>query len=508
MIHGDWLSHSRRLVPHKEALVPLQGGPALTYLALSQRVEKAAGMLQKHMAVAPGDRVAAVGANRVEQVELMLACGKLGAVFLPLNWRLTPPEVAWLLADAQPKVLFFSKDSEHLAVSVEGSSACSCQRVSLEDQPGGYPELRDGAPPEPLSPPHLTDASPWLLLYTSGTTGHPKGAVLTHGSLTWNALNTLLGWDLHRDDVTLTHTPLFHTGGWNVLTLPLLYLGGTVVLADRFDPRAVLDAVSSHRITWLFAVPTMWQMILDAAPGGLGALSPLRRAISGGAPCPAPLIQSFRHQGIPFVEGYGLTEVGPNCFTFPEDAIDRKPGSVGVPMPFLETCLVDEGGNPVPVGEVGELWLRGPTVCGGYLGNPAATEATFRPQGWFATGDLFSKDSDGFHTVVGRRKDMFISGGENVYPAEVERVLLALPGIVEAAVVGVPDPRWGEVGHAFLGGPGAEALTEARVLEGCRASLARYKIPKGATLLPSLPKNSTGKIDKKNLALKARGITP
>ena len=345
-----------------------------------------------------------------------------------------------------------------------------------------------------------------MLLYTSGTTGRPKGAILTHGSITWNAINTATCWDLHGNDVTVTHTPLFHTGGWNVLTLPLLHRGATVVLARKFDPGATLRALGDHGVTLLFAVPTMFQMMLDDPGFAEARFDSVRFFISGGAPCPIPLIEAFSQRcGVVFKQGYGLTEVGPNCFVLDERDAVRKAGSVGFPVIHLDTRVVDDQSREVGADQVGELELRGPTVCAGYWRNPEATAAATAAGGWFRTGDLFRVDDEGYHWVVGRLKEMFISGGENVYPAEVERVLHELIPVVGAAVVGTPDDRWGEVGAAFVAlAPGASRLSAEQILEHCRGRLAKYKVPKTLTILDELPTGSSGKIDKLELARRAR----
>jgi fatty-acyl-CoA synthase len=349
----------------------------------------------------------------------------------------------------------------------------------------------------------LQDDSPLLILYTSGTTGRPKGAVLTHGSITWNAVNTVTGWDLRRDDVTLTHTPFFHTGGWNVLTLPLLHRGGTVVLCRKFEPAETLAALERHGVTVLFAVPTMFQMILDCSAVRSTDLSRVRFFISGGASCPVPLIEAFQQLGVVFKQGYGLTEVGPNCFVLDERDAIRKAGSVGFPVLHLDVRLAVDG-REVRRGEVGELQLRGPTVCAGYFNKPEASAQAMTQDGFFATGDLFRQDEEGYFYVVGRLKEMYKSGGENVYPAEVERVLYEIPEVVEAAVVGVPDEKWGEVGHAFVALRPAQPLPAGEaILEHCRHKLAKFKVPRALTILDSLPKGASGKIHKQLLQQRA-----
>ncbi len=502
MIHGNWLAKWAQVEPEKTALIDLEDDRSYSYKELNRRADRTARMLAGTHNVGPGDRVAVLGENRVEQVDLLFAVAKLGAMLVPVNWRLSAEEVAYILQDAEPTVLFYGSDVDATADAL-GGGLWSGPLVAF-DEADGFPAALDSYEPLPTANEELTADTPLMLLYTSGTTGRPKGAILTHGSITWNAINTATGWDLRQDDVTITHTPFFHTGGWNVLTLPLLHRGATVVLARRFDPGQTLEAVSRHGVTVLFAVPTMFQMILDE-PGFAGAdLDTVRFFISGGAPCPVPLIEAYAGRGLVFKQGYGLTEVGPNCFVLHERDAIRKAGAVGFPVLHLDTRLVDGDGQVVPRGEVGELQLRGPTVCAGYWKNPDASAAALSADGWFATGDLFRQDADGYHYVVGRLKEMFISGGENVYPAEVERVLYEMEAVVEAAVIGAPDDKWGEVGHAYVafGEAAGELPTSETLLGLCRERLARYKVPKTLTILKSLPKGASGKIEKKQLEVR------
>jgi len=494
MLHGDWLALRATAHPRRPAIVDVDRDVTLDYATLSARADRAAAALSS-LGVQAGDRVAVLSGNRPELVELLFACGRLGAVLVPLNWRLALAELLPVAVDAAPALLLVGDDQDARRTPL--ADALDCPTLSFDRPHGGHPAwsvlAADAGAPPPRPPIH--EATPWLMLYTSGSTGRPKGALLTHGSVTWNCVNTRVGWSLRPDETTLVHTPLFHTGGWNVLLLPLLHGGGTVLLGAAFDPDQTLDLVAEHAITVLFAVPTMYTDLLAAQRRQPRDLSSLRFAISGGAPCPLPLIEGFGALGVPLKQGYGLTEVGPNCFFFPDGQEVARCGSVGLPMPHLEVRLVDEHDVPVGVGEVGELQLRGPTVCAGYWRNPEATLAAQAEGGWFRTGDLLTRDADGWFSVVGRRKEMFISGGENVYPAEVERVLYALPGVMEAAVVPVPDPRWGEVGHAFISLDGVAApLGPDAVRALCREQLAGYKVPKRVTVLPELPKGPTGKI--------------
>lgn len=489
MHHGDWLARRASFTPDRVALIDLDRDVTWTWRELHAHAGAAAAALYLDHGVEAGDRVAVLSSNRLETIALFFACARLGAILVPLNWRLAVPELSAVLADAEPAVLFVEESF--------GATSAQLGRTAVAIE--GWPQASAHAP---LTPVAITADTPALLLYTSGSTGTPKGAVLTHGNLLWNIVNTTAGWDLHADDVTLAHTPLFHTGGWNVLTLPLLHQGGAVLLTRAFDPRKTLEVIAEHGVSVLFAVPTMFTDLLAAHQATESDLSSLRWAISGGAPCPLPLIEAWCALGVPLKQGYGLTEVGPNCFVFPHGHEIARSGTVGLPMPHLQIRLVDEEGEVVADGTVGELQLRGPTVCAGYWRNQSATAAALSDDGWFSTGDLLRRSPDGWYSVVGRRKEMFISGGENIYPAEVERVLYAIPEVIEAAVVPEPHPRWGEVGHAFVALRAAGADPE-EIRAVCRGALAGYKVPKRVTILPELPKGPTGKIARKALIARA-----
>jgi len=400
------------------------------------------------MGVVEGDRVAVLARNRGEHLLVLLACEHLGATFQPMSWRLSEAELAWQIEDSGPRVVLRDED--------------------LDEGPGAV-EVVGGPRPE---------REPWMLLYTSGTTGKPKGALLTHRQIRANAAVTREVCGLSAADSTLTFTPLFHTGGLNCLTAPLLRCGGRVVLRPDLDD--ALEVIRSERITMLMGVPTIYQLLADR-PGFAEAMESVRDALCGGAPLSLPLLETYLAAGVPLRQGFGLTEVGPNCFSMPPSRVREKLGSVGRLVPGLEGRTVD-----------GELQLRGPQVFGGYLGHPPQ-------EGWFATGDVLSCDDEGFWTVTGRRKEMFISGGENVYPAEVEAALYACGGVAQCAVIGVPDARWGEVGRAFVEPlPGAELSAEG-LATALKERLARFKQPKRIDVLASLPRTPTGKIDKQRL---------
>jgi fatty-acyl-CoA synthase len=474
---SNWLELHHRFRPDAEALYEVATGRRWSYAALHTWSLAWAGRLRQE-GVGPGDRVAVVAGNRAETLALLFACAELGAILVPMNWRLAVPELQWQLAHCAPRLLL--ADATHRA---RIGGAC------LEDGPGA----------DPVEGPGSALESPWVIMYTSGSTGRPKGAMLTHQQLHWNSVNTWFACDLRATDATLTFTPLFHTGGLNSLTSPLLHRGGRVVLTTGFEAGEALRLVSSERCSVLMGVPTIFQMMADHPEFDGADLTCVRDALVGGAALPVPLLERYRARNIPLRQGFGLTEVGPNCFSLPPQDIDRKPGTVGLPIHHVAAKLVRADGTECDVDEPGELLLKGPTVFGGYWDDPGAT-AKSMTDGWFRTGDMLSKDADGFFRVRGRIKEMFISGGENVYPPEVEAVIHALPGVAAAAVIGVPDDRWGEVGAAWIEPQPGHTLTEEDVRAWVAPRLARFKQPRYVRILASLPRTASGKIDRVTLS--------
>ena len=494
MYVGDWLGRRALLTPHKIALVDAATGVRYSYSDLNERAARVAWLLRGELGVRPGDRVAMLATNRVEYLDLLFACGKLGAILVPLNWRLALPELEYILGDCSPRALVYASGYAPVVADLRpGLNIPHYTPIDGADSPASIAAAlaEIGETPEIASEVDLEDAA--LILYTSGTTGRPKGAILSQRMLVWNSINTIVGWELSAQDVTITHTPFFHSGGINVLTLPLIHCGGTIVLMESFDSLRCLELTASERVTVLFAVPTMFQMLLEAPNFAQTDFSSVRFFISGGAPCPVPLIGAYQERGVPFRQGYGLTEVGPNCFTLqPDDAV-RKAGSVGFPNFHIDARIVDDHDQDLPPGAVGELILRGPAVCSGYWNKPEATAAALR-DGWFHTGDLVRRDEEGYYYIVDRKKDMFISGGENVYPAEVEEVLYAHPAVREVVVIGVPDRQWGEVGRAVVTLRPGHQVSAAELIAFCQGRLARYKIPKSVVFEDELPHNASGKV--------------
>lgn len=472
------------LTPRRQAV--LFGGRWYTYGELDARAASLAGRLAQ-AGVGQGDRVSVLALNHLAHLDLILGTAKLGFIYAPLNYRLAAGEQREVVRALRPKVLLHDAAHADVAGGLEVA-----QRVLLEEYEGWLADA-----PAPPPPPALTADDIQMILLTGGTTGVPKGAMLPYRQGFHNAVGTVLSWGLQEGDRAVQATPCFHAAV-NVLTLPLLFLGGSVVLTPQFEPGDYLRLVQQENCTLLFMVPTMFKLLADHPDFARADLRGVRWAISGGAPCPAPVQGAFAAKGVRFKQGYGLTEAGVNCFAVELDDAEERPESVGKPILGTEAAIRAEDGSLAPRGEVGELTLRGPHVFAGYFERPEATAEVLR-DGWLWTGDLAREDEEGFFTLVGRRKDLFISGGENVFPAEVEAALYAHPNVAECAVVGVPDATWGEVGlAAVVPAPGAEVTAEAIRLF-LRARLARYKVPKHVRFTANLPKSGAGKILRREL---------
>jgi fatty-acyl-CoA synthase len=486
----DWLQRQAELRGDRVAVVLPESGERVSYRSLVDGVARVAGGLAG-LGVGAGDRVAVLALNGLPILELLFACARLRAILVPLNYRLSEPELLWVAASAQPAAVCCEQPFGTQAQAI--ARATGALPVAINEAEAGETDYRALRQSDPLPPKSMNMEEPWCILYTGGTTGRPKGAVLTHGSILWNAVNTNLSWSLREDDVAPVFTPMFHTGGLNVFTLPLLLQGGTLVLPRRFEPEQALRCIVEERATLLFMVPTMYQMLADCAGFEDTDLSAVRWAISGGAPCPDRLYDIFSRKLRVFKQGYGLTEVGPNNFATPDEDAGRKRGSVGRPTLFLRARVVDPSGRDLPPGEVGELLLSSPAVCAGYWRNPEDTAAAQDGE-WFRTGDLVQCDDEGYYYVVDRKRDLIITGGENVYPAEVEEVLYGHPSVGQAAVVGVPDLLWGETVVAVVAARPGLAVSEAELEAPCRARLAGYKVPRRFEVWPALPNSAAGKI--------------
>jgi len=478
---GRWIRDRARTTPARVAID--FDGRSVTYAELDERSERlGADLLAAGLEL--GDRVATLTGNSPEHVEVFFACAKAGFVLVPLSWRLSPAELAYQLDDCEPAVFLVEDEYSE-------SADTTLERASVEPQRRRLGEIsEDGGRVDA----EVADDDPLLLIYTSGTTGKPKGALLTHANCFWTNLSFDLGTGIVGDDVALQVLPQFHCGGWNVQPLLTWWKGGTVVLERSFDAERCLALIAEKRVTTLMGVPAIYLFMAQEAGFETADLSSVRQAVVGGAPMPEALLDTWSARGIDIVQGYGLTEAAPNVLCLPAEDAVRKLGFAGKPYPYVEVALRDPGSGHLLDGHgEGELVVRGPNVFAGYWGNPEAT-ATATVDGWLLTGDLAERDDEGFYRICARLKDMYISGGENVYPAEVESVLHEHPAVADVAVVAVADERWGEVGIAAVVVADGRMVDEEELLDHCRARLARFKVPKGVRFVDELPRSGMGKV--------------
>jgi fatty-acyl-CoA synthase len=484
----DLLARRAALSPDAIAFEEWASGRTLTYATLDRRAGKAAALLRAR-GIGAGDRVAILCRNRVALFELLFGCARIGAILVPLNWRMPPAELDPLVADCAPALLFFGAEEAATAAML----SVALPSIALDRE---YEPLMAAAAPLAGERSWTADGI-WYLLYTSGTTGRPKGVIYTFGMAIANHANIGTAIDLSSADTTANFLPLFHTAGINLYTLPALFQGGRVILLPGFDSEALVSLLEARRLDTFFAVPTVYQALFDHPRFASAPLAHVRHWGCGGAPLSHALAARARALGIRICAGMGMTETGPTAFlASPEDAWER-PGSVGRPQFLVGARIVGPDGREVPDGQVGELLFAGPGVTPGYWNDAQATRAAFTEDGWLRSGDLARRDADGLYYITGRRKEMFISGGENVYPAEVEQVLAAHPAVAEAAVVAAPDPRWGEVGRAFLQIAAGRPEPGTEELEAfCRTRLAGYKVPTSFHYVADFPRTAAGKVQK------------
>jgi fatty-acyl-CoA synthase len=488
---GSWIH--RRRVKSADAVAIVGGAARLTYAALAERIDRLANALSA-LGTRPGDRVGYLGPNAPEFLETLFAVGELGAIFVPLNVRLAAAELAYQLHDAGVSLLVHAHDLTDLV------AASDVERIVVGPAEPGvrrYEDLLSAAPADhPDMPVALDD--PAVILYTSGTTGRPKGAVLSHGNFTWNVFNVLADYDVTSAEVALMVSPLFHVASLGMGALPTLLKGGTVVLQAKFDPAVALAAIAEHRVTTLSGVPTTFQLLAEHPSWASTDLSSLTQLTCGGSVVPARVAEAYEARGLAFSSGYGMTEASPGTTSLSPRHSRSRSTTSGLPHFFTDVRIVDAQGRDVPAGEIGEILVRGRNVFVGYWNLPDAT-ADAMTEGWFRSGDLGWRDPDGFLTIADRAKDMFISGGENVYPAEVEQLIMGLPEVVSVAVIGVPDERWGEVGRAVVIAAPDATVTHALIAAHLDGRIARYKIPKSTVVVDDLPRTASGKIRKQLL---------
>jgi len=509
---GLLLAKRASLSPDLEALIEIESGRRFTYAELAARAARTASMLRER-GVRPGDRVALLLMNQTEFVESFFAIARLGAIVVPLNWRLTPHELAFILKDAGARTLIFGGEFTNAVVDLhgrgaEGTSITDWIHVGVEGTRPAFADAYDevvATAPSAIPPVGGRDADPLYIMYTSGTTGLPKGVVHTHDSSIWSVFTTTLTSELRYRDRYVIALPLFHVGALNPLTC-LVQRGGTNLLMRAFDATRMWQTIERERITNLLAVPAMLNAMLQSPAREAHDRSTLRWIMSGAAPVPVTLIEAFAKMGIEIHQVYGLTEsCGPACLISPEDSL-RKIGSTGKAFFYTDVRVVDEKGRDCPPGEPGEVIIRGKHVMKEYWNRPDATAETIR-NGWLHSGDVAVIDDEGFVFIRDRKKDMIISGGENVYPAEIEDALLAHPKVRDAAVIGQPSDRWGESPAAVVV-PADPSLTEAELLASVQSTLARYKQPRRVFFVDEIPRNPSGKILKRVLRDQFPGPAP
>jgi fatty-acyl-CoA synthase len=509
MYIGDYLARRELYSPERLAVVDAGKQPAwrLTYRQMNARANRLANWLRFEGGIQKGDRVAILARDGVEHLDTFFACSKLGAIHTALNWRLHWRELLGILENTRPRVLVYSDDFRENVAQISTALGDWDERIEayLHIEGPGIPgslhfgSLLQNSAAEPVTCEDLEAEDIAALIFTGGTTGLPKAAQVSHRMIAWNTLNTVIH-DVHHDDVYLNVFPVFHTGGLFVYTLPQVIFGGTTILVRQFDPVQVLALLEQEQVTIFAGVPTMYQMMTQAPNWAEANLSSLRFCTSGGAPLPVPLVEQYtREKGIRFKQGFGMTEFGPGIFALaPEDAI-RKAGSIGRPNFYVEARIMDEAGNILGPGQVGELVLKGPSYCSGYFNDPEATAEVVDARGFFHTGDLAQYDEEGYFFIVDRVKDMFISGGENVYPAEIEAALYRHPAVLQCAVIGVPDPKWGEAGLACVVLKSGASVDSETLIAFLRDHLAGFKVPKRVEFVDQLPISGAGKILKREL---------
>jgi fatty-acyl-CoA synthase len=526
---GAWSERRAALSPDAVGLTDATTGESYTYAELDARANRAARLLDDH-GVEKGDRVAVISRNRAELVDLLFAGGKTGTVLAPLSHRLAPPETGELLDRVEPRLLVVEEPFlGDVRDAVDGEMPCDLLVLPADDgaddaddsadagaaDQTAEPPVADAPTPDaptyadalpaddaPVDGPDLSLDDPCMFLHTGGSTGTPKETVLTHGSVAWNSFNTITAWGLRPEDVTPLVFPMFHTGGWNVLTIPLFHLGGTVIISRDVDPETVLSMVESEGATVFVGVPAVLRMMAEHDDWDATDLSSLRFVKSGGGPCRDATIRAWRDRDVDLSQGYGLTECGPNNFTMPDGWPEGKTDTIGKPVMHTDVRIVDETGQPVADGDIGELELAGPHAANRYWRDESETRATFGTRdsdgddgfGWVSTGDLARVDEDGYYRIEGRKKNMFTSGGENVYPPEVEDAVADHPAVEEVVVVGVPDDTWGTVGKAVV--QGDESLTVEDLREFLDGRLAGFKHPRHVAFIDEMPTSGPEKIDR------------
>ena len=497
---GEWVF--KRAVTYPEGpFLKEEDERSFTNREFNERVNRMAHALAA-WGIGKGERVAVLMSNSSEFLEIFFACAKTGAIMVPVNFRLAVPELAYIFKDCNPRVIVYSADFAGKIGEVKASWPGMPRRFRHGGDAGDDSLLAEAVSPFPVAEPHPEEevklSDPLFIMYTSGTTGDPKGAVLTHENVLFGSINSVVGCGINRSYKSLVVAPLFHIGALGASALPILYAGGSLVLKSIYNASEVIGLIGREKINYMFAIPVMFQLLTRTEEWEKADFSHVHFFIAGGAPMPLPVIRKYQEEkGIFFSQGYGMTETFRITALDLEDSI-RKAGSVGKEVHHVLLRIVDEQDRDVAPGEAGEILVKAPNVFAGYWKKPVETAEAMRG-GWFHTGDMGRRDEEGFITLIGRKVEMIISSGENIYPAEVERVIQTLPEVRESAVVGMPDRNKGEVMAAFVLLKDGAQLTEDALLAAIRDRIALFKLPKKIVFVEDFPRNSVGKILKKDL---------
>ncbi len=501
MKHFDWINRHAERNPDKLALVDAHTGRQMTYAEFNQRTNRLASFLVEKAGIKPGERISILAQNSAEYYEVLFACSRTGAILNTLNWRLAAPELAYILEDCQPRLLIYETMYSEVVNQLNKEVPCEYYLVMGEEDPLANWEYENAlaeSAEESLEAPMPSYDDTWAIIYTSGTTGRPKGAQVTYGNFFYNAVGMGQAIDLNSQDININVLPTFHIGGLGLYACPTFHAGGSVVVMRAFDPGEFLSLVERWKVSVLLLVPAIYQMLIQFPEFDNYDLSSVRSWASGGSALPPALVHQYAEKGIIVQQGFGMTETGPTVFLIDKENAVRKAGSVGKPVLHTDVRIMDREGRQLGPDQVGELCIRGGNVTSGYWNRPEATSAAI-VDGWLHSGDAAKYDDEGYYYIVDRWKDMYISGGENVYPAEVENVLYQHPAVSEAAVIGVPHQKWQEVGKAIVVVKKGQDLTEQELIEFCDGKLARYKIPKSVEFVSILPRTAAGKVLKREL---------
>ena len=511
MFAADWIAFHADRTPEKLALIDQHTDRHWTYGQFHERIGYLADFMQTEWNIQKGDRVAILAKNSSDYYEVQFACFRLGAIMLPLNWRLAEPELLFILNDASPEALIYDNEFfERIPALMAGTASLTYQlRIDLGEVPNdttlAYEDAIANAETILDIEPFAKHDDPITIMYTAGTTGHPKGVLITHGMTFWNAINISTPSGLNCHSVYYVILPTFHTAGLNLYANPIFHWGGTNIIAREFDPALTFKTITDPElgVTHFFGVPAIYLFLSQHPDFEATDLSHITSWGCGGAPMPVTLLETYAQKGIIVQLGFGMTETSPTVFLIDRRRALKKPTSVGKPMPHTRVKIVDDDFNEVRAGEVGEVVIGGPNITPGYWQRPDANEASFTVdeygERWIHSGDAGMYDEEKCIYIVDRYKDMYISGGENVYPAEIEQVIFKFPGVADVGVIGVPDEKWGESGMAVIVKKADAVIEENAVIEHCRANLAKYKVPQYVEFIDELPRNAAGKVLKRVL---------